>query len=166
MLVWNVCHQCHECPACTCTNKETLTLPPRPLNCCLLVDGVLFLPPTLLATTLHTHLHQLLLEFLDLGEVQLAEDVVHQAGRRPEQLVLLGRRDAVVVVDGVGELGEAVVAVQGLVVVGLGGGVVAELQAVQGDAERAERKKGSRALKKNKKRRRALAVSVSPRLYL
>lgn len=93
-----------------------------------------------------TNLHQLLLELLDFGEVELAEDVVHQARRRPEQLVLLGRRDAVVVVDGVGELGEALVAVQGLVVVGLGGGVVAELQAVQGDAEGAWRKKGSRTL--------------------
>lgn len=89
----------------------------------------------------HTNLHQLLLELLDLREVELAEDVVHQAGRRAEQLLLLGRGDAVVVVDGVGELGEAVVAVQGLVVVGLGGGVVAELQAVQGDAERAGREK-------------------------
>lgn len=86
-----------------------------------------------------TNLHQLLLELLDLREVELAEDVVHQAGRRAEQLLLLGRGDAVVVVDGVGELGEALVAVQGLVVVGLGGGVVAELQAVQGDAEGAGR---------------------------
>lgn len=94
-----------------------------------------------------TNLHQLLLELLDLGEVELAEDVVHQAGRRPEQLVLLGRRDAVVVVDGVGELGEALVAVQSLVVVGLGGGVIAELQAVQGDAEGAGGKKGNRVLK-------------------
>ncbi len=55
-----------------------------------------------------------------------------------EQLLLLGRGDAVVTVDGVGQLGEAVlVSVEGLVVVGLGGGIVAELESIQRDAERA-----------------------------
>lgn len=98
-----------------------------------------------------TNLHQLLLELLDLREVELAEDVVHEAGRGAEQLLLLGRGDAIVVVDGVGELGEALVAVQGLVVVGLGGGVVAELQAVQGDAEGAADAGGRRPCFSKKK---------------
>lgn len=85
---------------------------------------------------LRTNLHQLLFELLDLREVQLAQNVVHQAGSRMEQLFLLGRRDAVVVVDGIGQLGEAVlISMEGLVVVGLGGCIVAELETVQRNAE-------------------------------
>lgn len=56
-----------------------------------------------------------------------------------EQLALLGRGDAVVVGDGIGQLGEAVlVSVESLVVVWLGGGIVAELETVQGNAKRTE----------------------------
>ncbi|TNN50017.1 hypothetical protein EYF80_039758 [Liparis tanakae] len=81
-------------------------------------------------------------------DVEFAQQVVHEAGRRVERLALLGRggADAVVVVagDGVGQLGEAaLVSVEGVVVVGLAAAaqaavVAAELESVQRDAEGAE----------------------------
>lgn len=57
-----------------------------------------------------------------------------------EQL-LLRCGDAVVVVDGVGQFGEAVFeSVESLVIVRLSGGVLAELQTIQRNAQWAERK--------------------------
>lgn len=59
-----------------------------------------------------------------------------------EQLFLLGRGDAVVVGDGIGQLGEAVlVSMESLIVVWLGGGIVAELEIVQRNAQRTEGKR-------------------------
>lgn len=58
-----------------------------------------------------------------------------------EQLFLPGGGDAVVVGDGIGQLGEAVlVSVESLIVVWLSGGIVAELETVQGNAERTKGK--------------------------
>lgn len=86
-----------------------------------------------------TNLHQLLFELLDLGDIKLAQQVVHEAGRRMEQLLLLGRGDAVVVGDGIGQFREAIlITVESLVVVGLSGGIVAELETIQRNAKRAE----------------------------
>lgn len=59
-----------------------------------------------------------------------------------EQLFLLGRGDAVVVGDGIGELGEAVlVTVESLVVVRLSARIVAELETIERNAKRAEGKR-------------------------
>lgn len=89
-----------------------------------------------------TNLHQLLFELLDLRDVQFAQQVVHEAGRRVEELLLLGHGHAVVVGDGVGKFAEAVlVSIQSLVVVGFSGGIVAELETIQGNAERTEGRK-------------------------
>lgn len=64
-----------------------------------------------------------------------------------EQLFLLGRGDAVVVGDGVDQFGEAIlVPVESLVIVGFGGGIVAELQTIQRDAQRAEGKERERCV--------------------
>lgn len=92
-----------------------------------------------------TNLHQLLFELLDLGDVQFAQQVVHQAGRRVEELLLLRHGHAVVVGDGVGKFAEAVlVSIHGLVVVGFSGGIVAEFETIQGNAERTEGRKARR----------------------
>lgn len=59
-----------------------------------------------------------------------------------EQLFLLGRGDAVVVGDGVGQFGEAIlISLESLVVVGFSGGIVAEFEAIQRNAKRAEGKR-------------------------
>lgn len=65
-----------------------------------------------------------------------------------EQLFLLGHGDAVVVSDGIGQFGEAVfIFLESLVVIGFGGGIVAELETIQRDAERAEGgKKGAKSV--------------------
>lgn len=66
-------------------------------------------------------------ELLDFRDVELTQEVIHETRRRMEQL-LLGCGDAVVVVDGVGQFGEAIfIPVESLVVVWLSGGVLAEL---------------------------------------
>ena len=89
-----------------------------------------------------TNLHQLLFELLDLWDVQFAQQVVHQAGSGIEQLFLLGRGDAVVVGESIGQFGEAILKfLQSLVVVGFSGGIVAELETNQRNAERAEGRK-------------------------
>lgn len=94
-----------------------------------------------------SNLHQLLFEFLDLRDVELTQQVVHKAGRRMEQLVLLGRGDAVVVGDGIGQFGEAsFVSVKSLVVVGLSGGILAVLEAIQRNAKRAALKDGEKGV--------------------
>ena len=88
-----------------------------------------------------TNLYQLLFELLDLRDVEFAQQVVHEAGDRAEQLVHPGRGAAVAFSDRVGQFDEAVlVPLQSLVVVGLGAGIVTELEAVQRDAQWAEGK--------------------------
>lgn len=58
-----------------------------------------------------------------------------------EQLFLLGCGDAVVISDGIGQFGEAIlISVESLVVVRFSGGIVAELETIQRDAKRAEGK--------------------------
>lgn len=56
-----------------------------------------------------------------------------------EQLFLLGHGDAVVIGDGIGQFGEAIlISVESLIVIGFGGGVIAELETIQRDAKRTE----------------------------
>lgn len=64
-----------------------------------------------------------------------------------EQLFLLGRGDAVVIGDGIGQFGEAsFVSVESLVVVGLSGGILAVLEAIQRNAKRAGVKGGEKGV--------------------
>lgn len=56
-----------------------------------------------------------------------------------EQLFLLGRGDAVVVGDGIGQFCEAIlITVESLVVIRFGSGIVAELETIQRNAKRTE----------------------------
>ncbi len=59
-----------------------------------------------------------------------------------EQFFLLGRGDAVVVGDGIGQFGEAIlISLESLVIVRFSGSIVAEFEAIQRNAKRAEGKK-------------------------
>lgn len=85
-----------------------------------------------------TNLHQLLFELLDFTDVKLTQQVIHKAGHRLEQLLLFGCRDAVVIGDG--QFCEAIlISVESLVVVGLSGGIITELETIQGNAKWAEK---------------------------
>ncbi len=73
-------------------------------------------------------------DLLDLWDVELIQQIVHEAGGRVEQLSFFRRWNTVVVVV---DLVKAILAdVEGFVVVGLDWGVVAELQPIEGDAQR------------------------------
>lgn len=79
------------------------------------------------------HLYQLLFDFLDLRDVQLIQQIVHQAGGWMDTFSFFGRGNTLVI--GVGDFLESVL-VNGIVVVGHDRGVVAELQPVERDAQR------------------------------